>query len=556
MASGLVIEPQTVVSARWRVCCIWVAFFALGVVAVALPVLDYFRAVPGDLADGRFNSIVLEHLYLWTKGLEPSLWSPGFFYPYPGALAFSDNHFGSGAVYVLLRYLNFDREYAFDGWYLASYVLNFAACFHALRRFGHGALSSACGAFVFAFALPVTENNIHAQLGFRFAVPLAMASFHDLVESRQLKHLGYLSAWVVLEFYCSIYIGFFLAFLLVAYATATLVPWKVQGVRVAGLWTTLRSAYTQASRGELATTIAFGAFSLIALAALLYPYSHYSRLYGFVRPVAEVASMLPRWQSYLLADASWIWGGLSTRIGGDVPVRYEHQMFLGMGVVVLALSGIGYRRDRWAVVSLVALGLLVLVTMKFPHFSIYTKLLRFPGLNAIRAVARIVLVMLFPVSVLVASAVERSLRYPHLRGLAAVVAMGVVLMLTECLAVSSYKTPIKAWRDRLALYQGELPDKLPSNAIVFVPISDPNDVRLPEIDGIILAQDRGVVSLNGYSGNTPSSYPTDLKNPCNSIQGRVFSGSAYAKLPQGDRQAMLERVFPVGLPNCHPGRVE
>jgi hypothetical protein len=523
--------------------------------AVALPVMDYFRAVPGDLIDGRFNSIVLEHLYLWTKGLEPGLWSPGFFYPYPGALTFSDNHFGSGVLYVLLRYLDFDREHAFDGWYLASYVLNFAACFHALRRFGYGALASACGAFVFAFALPVTANNIHAQLGFRFAVPLAMASFHDLLERRDLKHFGYLAAWVALEFYCSIYIGFFLIFLLMAYIAATLVPWKVQDVRVAGLWSELRGAYRQASRRDAVMTFAFVVLSLAAMAALLYPYAHYSKLYGFVRPVAEVASMQPRWKSYFLADGSLLWHGVSARLG-DIPIRHEHQMFLGIGVVLLVLSGIGYRRDRWAMASFVALGLLVLVTMKFPHFSIYSKLFKIPGLNAIRAVARIILVMLFPVSVLVARAIERSLRSGRRIGLAVAVAIGVLIMLVECVAVASYKTPIREWRDRLALYQGELPDKLPSNAIVFVPVSNPNDFMLPEIDSVILAQDRGVMSLNGYSGNNPSSYRPDFNDPCNEIRLRVSGYAAFAQLPQRDHQALLGRIVSVGSPKCHPGRVE
>ncbi|WP_250624159.1 hypothetical protein [Pinirhizobacter soli] len=555
MAAGTLAAPPTFLSPPVKVCCIWVAFLALGIMAVALPVLDYFRAVPGDLADGRFNSIVLEHLYLWTKGVEPSLWSPGFFYAYPGALTFSDNHFGSGAIYVLLRYMGLDREYAFDGWYLASYFLNFAACFHALRRFGHGALASACGAFVFAFALPVTEHCIHTQLGFRFAVPLAMASFHDLIERRELRQLGYLSAWVAFEFYCSIYIGFFLAFLLVAYTVATSLPWKVQGKRVDNFWTAALDACSRASRRQWLTTAAWLLFSVVALVVLLYPYAHYSKIYGFVRLAPEISGMLPRWGSYLLADGSNIWRGLSAKVE-DVPVRYEQQMFLGVGVIALVLAGIGYRRDRWAAASLVALGLLVLVTMKFPHFSIYYKLLKLPGINAIRAVVRIILVMLFPVSVLVARGVERSVQSPRNRILAAVVAVSVVMMLVECMAVASFKTPITKWRDRLALYDGKLPATLAPDAILFVPLVSLDDPQLPEIDGVILAQDRGLVTLNGFSGNTPPAYPTDFDNPCHTASVRVLSYAKFAKLQEPDTAALLKRVVPVGMPDCHPGQIK
>ena len=62
-----------------------------------------FTFVPGDLGDPRFNSVILEHLFQWVSGDAASLWTPSFFYPTTGTLAFSDNHFGSGPIYVLLR---------------------------------------------------------------------------------------------------------------------------------------------------------------------------------------------------------------------------------------------------------------------------------------------------------------------------------------------------------------------------------------------------------------------------------------------------------------------
>src|SRR5690242_1981686 len=75
----------------------------VGVFCYLLRVTDAFRAVPGDLGDARFNSVILEHLYQWTSGFAASLWTPSFFYPARGTMAFSDNHFGSGLAYVLSR---------------------------------------------------------------------------------------------------------------------------------------------------------------------------------------------------------------------------------------------------------------------------------------------------------------------------------------------------------------------------------------------------------------------------------------------------------------------
>jgi hypothetical protein len=70
--------------------------FSAGFFGYVMHTTDWFRAIPGDLFDARFNSVILEHLYQWVSGRAPTLWSPGFFYPFEHVLAFSDNHLGSG----------------------------------------------------------------------------------------------------------------------------------------------------------------------------------------------------------------------------------------------------------------------------------------------------------------------------------------------------------------------------------------------------------------------------------------------------------------------------
>ena len=50
---------------------------------------------PGDLADTRFNNIILEHDYQWLIGSQESLWDPPFFYPAKNMLAGGDNHLGT-----------------------------------------------------------------------------------------------------------------------------------------------------------------------------------------------------------------------------------------------------------------------------------------------------------------------------------------------------------------------------------------------------------------------------------------------------------------------------
>ncbi|CAN1501038.1 hypothetical protein MCEZE4_00498 [Burkholderiaceae bacterium] len=71
------------------------AIFLTFVYGFLMQSVDWFRATPGDLADPRFNSYLLEHVWLWLRGISPNLWSPNFYYPFTNILGFSDNFFGS-----------------------------------------------------------------------------------------------------------------------------------------------------------------------------------------------------------------------------------------------------------------------------------------------------------------------------------------------------------------------------------------------------------------------------------------------------------------------------
>src|SRR6187401_2702658 len=94
------------------------AAMLLGVIVFGylMPATGYFTAVPGGFGVPRHNSVVLEHLYRVVTGYGAGLWNPDFYYPFSGSLAFSDNHLGSGATYVLGRLMGLSREHAFDLW--------------------------------------------------------------------------------------------------------------------------------------------------------------------------------------------------------------------------------------------------------------------------------------------------------------------------------------------------------------------------------------------------------------------------------------------------------
>ena len=116
--------------------------------------------------------------------------------------------------------------------------------------------------------------------------------------------------------------------------------------------------------------------------------------------------MLPPLQSWLYlgpqsALYSWQW---NLRVFRDIPV--EHEQRLGIGWVTLALAAFGlYRLSRtradWArLTALTTITILVLITSYPGGLSIWKLMFHIvPGASAIRAVARMGLLMVIPLSI-------------------------------------------------------------------------------------------------------------------------------------------------------------
>ncbi|MFT7260184.1 MAG: hypothetical protein ACI9MS_002048 [Glaciecola sp.] len=528
----------------------FLAFFLVGLFGYILPSVDYFLAVPGDLGDARFNSVILEHLYRWVTGADVKLWSPTFFFPFEGVLAFSDNHFGSSVFYILLRVIGFDREISFDGWFLIGNCLNYFAAYIVIRRLGFTGFSSAAGAFVFAFALCVLPKEGHAQLIYRFAIPFAFLAFWHLITTRRLYDLSRIFFWVAVQFFCSIYLGIFLVYLLLA----TLVGMVLLGMGqqlLPSLVDSIRKDHVGAKWFVSSVII----LSSCAVLWLLYNYHAVSADYGFTRSGSEIKTMLPRLSSYLIADhsllSSWVGAGIT-----GVPMRHEHQMFFGIGVWILCLASFisiwkGQLHDKIGKVAGLSLIVLIVATLNVGGFSIYTLITYVPGLSSIRAVSRIVLVMMLPVGLLVAVGSDYLVKIGGqlVRPMKTVVSMIVLVFLgAEVVAFQSNNTPINNWVLRQEIIRSLLPEDFSEDSIIYVNKKDAEPFYLAEIDGMILAQDLGVPTLNGYSGNFPPGYLKPL--PCFSYVNRLYAYANFHHKPVSTVNNISKRVTPLTMSLC------
>jgi hypothetical protein len=527
--------------------------FCLGFFGYLMPALGYFTMIPGDLGDARFNSVILEHVYQWLTGQAPRLWSPGFFYPFERVLGLSDNHFGSVWSYVMLREAGFTREMAYSGWFLVGTVLNFWVCWWVLKREGFAVVAAGAGAFVFAFALPMLHQEGHAQLVYRFAVPLAVFAGYRGLARKDIAALAQAVFWCGVQFLCSIYLGVFLVYLMIAGLLAYAAVHAVVGFsnRLTTSW--------GIEKQRLATWIWVGlAVSVgIAVALLLRQYQQIASDYGVVRPLDDLRSLMPKPTSYLLADQSqltrWVGSGVT-----PFAERPEHQMFVGFGVALFALVGLGAAccvrklsrplRVCTGVAGL-TLGLLVMLTLTVGDFSLYMWALKLPGVSAIRAVARIILVLLLPVAVLVALGFEFGLRSVRGRVLKpAVLLLALCALTAETVWYQPHQAAVQTWLDRQASLVSRIQTALPSDAILYVTQRKSEPFYITELDAMIYAQDHHLRTLNGYSGSTPAGYA--YPDPCLPADTRLKGYFAFRNVPEARQQTLLSQLKTVALEPC------
>jgi hypothetical protein len=483
-------------------------------------------------------------------------------------LGFSDNHFATFWLYAAARAFGAVREDAFLFWFLVGNTLNFFSCLWVLRRFGFRAIAASCGAFVFAFSLPVLHQEGHAQLVYRFAIPLAVWAWWEVLEHRRLLGIFITAFWVAIQFLCSIYLGVFLGYLLVAmslsylvlnYAGCLLGRFGAPKLKSFSADAARPSAAWMSERGRVVWIVA-AIVAVVLVAWMMKYYQAVSVDYRLSRPLEALEPLIPRLSSYLLADRS----GLSSWLGSGVPnfpTRPEHQMFAGMGVLVLAVLGVGAsifskgiaakfgKLGRMSVASVVVLmGMTVVVG----GYSFYFLVIQIPGLDAIRAVSRVILVMLLPVAVLVAVGVEWLIGMSRSWGVRAAVTIVVVSGLTaETISYQSHHAAKETWEMRQRGLSHAVGESLPAGSVLYVTQRMEEPFYITEIDAMIYAQDHYLKTLNGYSGSTPPGYK--YPEPCVDAASRLEGYFNFRSMPAEDREKLVKQVRLVQLQPCVKG---
>jgi hypothetical protein len=539
-----------------------IVFFVFAFMLIPYRLLHGFDLVPGDIGDSRLINWLLENVYQFFAGKSDSLWHPGFFWPFPFVIGFSENLFGSTPFYILFRLATGEPDTAFQLWFFFGYLANFGAAYYALRRLDTGILAATTGALIFAFALPTTAHAGHSQLHYRFGFPLAIVFYIEFLTRKNWRALLMTVAWLTWQFYCGIYMGFFSLLFL---GTATL-AYFVYGkcFLKTPIWKALCEFFqTWCAQSRLEkyrlTVLAVVLCALLLL--LFYPYLQVSSLYGVKRGWNEISAMLPRPQSFLLADRSYFKFIVPASWFANLPMRHEHQMFAGMTPLLLAVAGVWWYRRKSASAFPIMFGMSVLVvvlTLYINGFSLWKLFYKLPLASAIRGMTRFDQILLFPLGYFSALAVDSLCqRRDSLCQRRAIMAKSLLilfplLIVGEACMTTMYLGPKAEWRQRLQQAKARLPAKLLPNSVLFFAQQDQRGFAA-EIDAMWVALSHGLKTLNGYSGISPPYYRYLFGTDCNEMLRRVLSYLQFTgKSNQQNATDFMGKVVPIGFNNCNP----
>jgi hypothetical protein len=357
-----------------------------------------FQLLVGEYGDGRLSNLFLEHAWQWLVNgqYRGELFSPIFFAPHPHVLALSENLFGTAPLYWLAR-LVWDADGAFTAWAMGVSLLNYLVMVWVLRRWQvHPGLAS-LGGLLYGFSLLRSVRLAHVQLLPSCFMPIALYYLWQFLQRPTRRAfflvLG-LSYWQMLS---SIYLGWFL---MLGLAVMMVLAWFLVPGSGPRCWWFCQTYWRSGVGGLL---VWFG-----AIVWLFAPYVQMKALVGG-RSYAEVQSMLPRWQSWLVLP--WVgnvWSALLAPFSQGLPSLNEHFIFPGFFTYVLVIGVLVamFRRLGWLPRSQRALlqvfggsGLVIFgAALLWPgDWSVWWWVYQWvPGASVIRAVARIaILIVLF-----------------------------------------------------------------------------------------------------------------------------------------------------------------
>lgn len=497
---------------RW----VFLFFLLLGVFFAFHPtILTGFRFMQTDPGDIRFCNYILEHGFRWISGrsnlseipgvhsLRNGFWDPGFFFPIRNVLAYSDVFLGAAPLYWIWRWVGISAETSYQLWMMGVVCLDFIGMGLFLRRgLGFQWLPTALGSFIFAFASPRIAQIEHSQLLPHFYLPLALFALCRVAgsksEDRMEEEIHFTFRRRLRQWNLAWYLLFFLSLVGQLYTGFYLGWLNIFVLGVCGFFAfalpDLRKKIWEIFSRDWLVILGCGAASLVLLYPLLSHYLEASKVVG-VRSLVQVKE--PKLQSWFyLGGGSWLYFWQDWIRAFQVINSDEQKIGIGFLTLTVSVLGLWWERERiWVRVLLLSFGAIFLtVTRFYKEIFLWPAFFHLiPGATAIRALSRVGLVFLFPAALGIAYFFEKW------RPKKAWIAVMVILV---CVLEQSRTTTAfdkELWRSRVQAVASRIPKECQAFYFASPEGSDP----YVQLDAMWAGLEKGVLTLNGYSGNYP-----------------------------------------------------
>lgn len=458
--------------------------------------------IPGDLGDARFNNYILEHGYLYLSGEIDDYWNGPFFYPEENVIAWSDNLLGTLPIYAIFRFTGSDRETAFQWWFLALYVLNFAGSYLVLIRITNNVFLSVTGAYLFAFSIFTIGQANHVQVFPRFIYPLIVYSAWRYFQTQKPLHFIILCLGFVYQMYCGIYLGMFAALSIVFMLISYLIVYRelnlfrqFQSLKVIG--------------NHLFALI----LSVILMLPLMVPYlkdmaSHELLSYE------QILKTVPTWQSYFFTvKSSLMWGFLSEHGVNDFEFWWIHQIFpgilpfVGLGVAILFLlrERKSLKQQKPLIFFLTVLCLHIVFTLNVGGKSLYFVLYQLPGFGSLRSIDRVINVEILFFMMVTALVLNELSRQKKLDKLFFIILPFIAITDNMVDPEAVIRMDKRAVQERTHMMKSKITSQISGyrGPIAYLYTGTPWKFFESQLDVMIACQELGIRCVNGYSGYYP-----------------------------------------------------
>lgn len=507
-----------VTSKRAEAAAVVLGFACLAVAASYPVIVAPGRQLPGGLGDPLLTAWTLawdaDRMLHGLRGI----WDAPSFFPYRHTLLYSDHLLGVALFTAPIQWLTHNPVLAYNAAYVGSLVLSGAGMYLLARELTGRRDAALVAAVIYAFQPFRTSHIAHLQWLLTGWLPLSLWALHRYFRTWSGPFLFLAALFYLLQSLTAAYFTYF-----------ALVPLILVGL--AELWRT---------RPPLVRFVRQALPGAVLVAAVLLPiagaYYEVRSTLGLHRSAGEITSMSADVGDYLSAAPDLrLWAGIGSGRG-------EHELFLGAAAMVLAIGAVAVRRS-WAVLLYAIVLASAFVLSLGPTPAAWGQSLGIPGpygwflhvvpgLDGLRAPARLAVVVQVAVGVLAAfgSAWLLDRCSPRWRTSALAIIVAVV-------AAEGWAAPV-----RVASFQpeGDRRDRdayaylasLPSGAVMELPVSAADPELEFRYQYMTLVHGHRVV--NGHSG-----YVTPLL---------LWLGGGHSPFRERDRQRdAIEMLRSIGV---------